>query len=647
MRLVLLMALAALAVAAWAVQSASAEGVRTYCPRVTSEHNADTTDLARFRNFAPWKEKKGNDLAIAIWQYLCDYETGLYHYGEVVDGQDPFMEYAHQREPLKILNVYNMGYCGIFGPTVEGIFYGCGFETGRSFGVAKWSHCATELYYDNAWHYFDVDVRGIVLKPDGTVASLEECRKNKQLWIDSLDKIKPFFPHSATADKIAKVADIYATSDIDFQYRWFQGSHSVDYSLRPGESFTRWWDDANGRWNHHPNYNKDKFLHDTLLPQKPIGMKPNHREFTKWNHGAGLYHYEPKLTAGSDDFAAGAFSAAGVEPGKDGLVLTADKAQWIVQVQAPFVIVPKVNKMDDLDDDSEAAVVKLAAALPVKVEITLDNGLSWADAGQIEPGKESLDLTKQVKGRYGYMLRFSASGKKGDLVAKSLAVDTWVQVAPISLPRLKKGANKLRYDCGDRYDGITVPMFVLPNVADPEDLKKYVTDMPKRYTPANNLARIEGECIVKVQAPPGAKIVWFSAGGAFNSHQGEAAKNTANTMSYAVGKPEDFKEFYKAKNPDWVQHWRYNWDADVKLDQPAEVVYLRYFGRPAVNQIRAAAHLTPVAKHDPAVKITHGFGADGKLTEKTVEMAAPGDYTVECAGEKIENVFIRIEKASK
>ena len=46
---------------------------RAYCPRVTSEHNADTTDLKRFRNFHAWKDKTGNELAYAIWQYLCGY----------------------------------------------------------------------------------------------------------------------------------------------------------------------------------------------------------------------------------------------------------------------------------------------------------------------------------------------------------------------------------------------------------------------------------------------------------------------------------------------------------------------------------------------------------------------------------------------
>jgi hypothetical protein len=82
------------------------------CVRVTSEHTADTSDLQRFRQFAPWRDKTGNDLALAIWRYLCDYETGIYHFFEVLDGSDPFDEYATVRDPLKILNVYNMGYCG-------------------------------------------------------------------------------------------------------------------------------------------------------------------------------------------------------------------------------------------------------------------------------------------------------------------------------------------------------------------------------------------------------------------------------------------------------------------------------------------------------------------------------------------------------
>jgi len=59
-----------------------------------------------------WKDKTGNKLALAIWKYLSDYETGLYHFNEILEGPDPFDEYATVRDPLKILNTYNMAYCG-------------------------------------------------------------------------------------------------------------------------------------------------------------------------------------------------------------------------------------------------------------------------------------------------------------------------------------------------------------------------------------------------------------------------------------------------------------------------------------------------------------------------------------------------------
>jgi len=153
-----------------------------------------------------------------------------------------------------------------------------------------------------------VDVRGALVKPDGMIASLAEAQSNKQLWLDSLGKIKPFFPHHSTPEEAKKVADIYAKSHVDFQYRWFQGSHTADYSLRPGETFTRWWQPQEGHWNHRPEYNKDKWVRDLIL-QQPVGMKPNHREFTKWNHGEGLFHYVPDLTAASSDFSAGVYSS--------------------------------------------------------------------------------------------------------------------------------------------------------------------------------------------------------------------------------------------------------------------------------------------------------------------------------------------------
>ncbi|NJO56714.1 MAG: hypothetical protein HC834_10705, partial [Rhodospirillales bacterium] len=49
-----------------------------------------------------------------------------------------------------------------------------------------------------------------------------------------------------------------------------------------------------------------------------------------------------------------------------------------------------------------------------------------------------IDLTKLVSGRYGYLLKIGVGGNPGDSLVRSLKVTTWVQVAPASLPSLRK-----------------------------------------------------------------------------------------------------------------------------------------------------------------------------------------------------------------
>jgi hypothetical protein len=631
-----------LAIAAAAMPSASVAKVT--CIQLTSEHTADTTELKRFQQFPAWKDKGGNDLALAVWKYLCGYETGLYHFNEILEGQDSFDEYATVRDPLKILNVYNMAYCGIFGPVLDGIFQGVGFEQARSFGVELWNHCATEVWYDDAWHYFDLDVRGVLTDANGTVVSLNEARRNRNLWIDPPVKIEPFFPKDQDKNK---VFETYHDSKIHYYYRWFEGSHTMDFYLRQGESFTRWWTPQGGRWHHLPRYNHTEWVKD-LIRADPVGMKPNHRSFTRWNHGNGLFRYAPDLSEASTDFADGVYAAKNLVPGRKGLHLRqAGDGEVIFEVFTPYVIVAKVNKLEDLTDDAEASVVTFEAFLPVDVAVSLDHGITWEDAGKFESGPETTaDLTHKVKGTYGYLLKLSTSGEKGAAAIKSLTIDTWVQVAPISLPRLKNGTNHLQYKIGDRYGAATIPMLVNPNTSDPNDLKKHLTAMPKDYDPARKTCRIRGDAVLRLAAPAGMKIAWFSAGATFRTYQGKQAKQTDNRIAYAVGQPTDFREIYRSAVPAWVNHWRYNWDTDVVLDRAADQVYVKYTGDPGLNVIRACLHLLPKRPPQTNVHIVHGYRIGEQLHSETIDLDEPASYTVKCNGEP-ENVFIEISVPSK
>jgi hypothetical protein len=617
---------------------------KVVCVRATSEHTADTSDLGRFRQFPAWKDKTGNELALAIWQYLCGYETGVYHFNEILDGTDSFDEYATVRDPLKILNVYNMGYCGIFGPVLDGIFQGVGFEEGRSFGLVRWNHCATEVWYDQAWHYFDMDVRGVLLDDTGTVVSLEEAQRNRDLWVAPPQPIAPFFPNES--DK-GKVFEIYHDSPVYRYYRWFEGTHTMDFSLRQGESFTRWWTPQGGRWHHLPRYSQTQWVRDLLLTP-PVGMKPNHRDFTPWNHGNGLFHYAPNLSSKSTDFQDGVYAVQNLAPGEQGLhLIHAGEAQAVFEVFAPYIIVAKINDLDNPGDDAEASVVTLETALPVSLAVSLDHGLTWKQVQTI-PGsqKKTADLTTLVKGTYGYLLRLSVSGEEKQAALKSLSIDTWVQVAPISLPRLKRGENHLRYESGDRYGLPTIPMLVSPDTSNPKDLEKYVVTMPENYDPQRHTSRILGDAVLRLAAPADMKIAWLSVGATFRTHQGGQATKTDNRIAYAVGAPSDFQEVYRSTVPTWVSHWRYNWDTDIRLDQPAEVVYVKFHGDPGLNTMRACLHLLPQDPPDTRIRVTHTYDLDGRRHERTVDLGEPGAYVVSCAGDP-QNVSVVLAVPSR
>jgi len=613
---------------------------RVSCIRLTSNHIADTTDLGRFRQFHRWKDKTGNELALAIWRYLCDYETGLYHFNEILEGPDPFDEYATVRDPLKILNSYNMAYCGIFGPVTDGVFQGVGFTQGRSFGLEAWNHCATELWYDNSWHYLDVDVRGALLRPDGIVASLAEAKVNRSLWVNPDSTIKPFFPKDP--DK-ARLFDIYKDSRVHNYYRWFQAGHTMDFYLRSGESFTRFWTPQGGRWHHLPIYAKTKWIRN-LIEQEPRGPKPNHREFTRWNHGNGLFCYRPILTRTYTDFEDGCYEVTNLQPAEQGLQIVRDgDAEVTFEVFTPYIIVPQVNDLDDPNDDTDASVAIVRGPIRLEVLISLDHGLSWQQVEKIQPHNiAAIDLTSIVRGTYGYLLKLKTSGPAGSTAIDLFSLKTWVQVAPTSLPALKKGKTTFQYSTGDRYNRQTIPMLINPNTANPEDLKKYVLDMPDDYDPNRHTSRIRGEIILRLSAPPAARISWFTVGATFRTHQREQAKNTDNRIAYAVDRPEGFTEIYESQVPTWVNHWRYNWDQDVVLSEPADTVYVKYTANTGLNTIRACLHLLANRKLRNQIKTVHTYRIGGQLKSAEKWLTKPTAYTIECSAEP-ENVSVKLE----
>jgi hypothetical protein len=620
-------------------------GAGTHSPRVVSEHVPDAFSMADYRNYPTWKNLSGQELAVAVWQAFVGTETGVAHFQPIREGPDPVdWEFRHIRDPVKMLNVYGYGFCGAFGPTTAGLFEAMGFEQARSAYIPGCNHNVTEVWYDGAWHYFDTDLRGVLFRRDGkTIASLAEARDQLDLWLKPSKKITPFFPDASP--NLERLARTYGAKPISYNYHWFMSGATMDFRLRKGESFTRWWRPQGGRWSHQVEDLENDFFRN-LISKPPYGAKTNHPSFTIWTHGNGLFEYQPRLRKGSLDFEDGVFSHRGVELTARGLDLARDgEGEAVFEVHSPYVIVPLVGDLDSRGDDREASVATFESAGQVTVSISLDFGRSFQEVKTVTgTGTTTLDLTPHLRERYQYLIKFSLAGKRGDTRLGALGIRTWVQVAPISLPRLRQGLNRLEYKTRDQHGLASTPWMQIPNMGDRREMSRYWAAPPADFDPeGRKLARLSGAMELVFDAPPGRKIQWASVGGFFRSYNGAQAPRTANEMWYAAGEGGEWKQLHRAAIPEWQQHWHYAYDREIMLDRPADRLRVRYVGAPAVNGARVNLHsvATRPAPDDP-VRVTHRFLMAGREVERSFTFDRPQRYTIECPAEP-EDVSIRIE----
>lgn len=598
---------------------------REYSPRVVSPHNADAYSMKTFRQFPRWRDLEGDSLAWEVYRYLADTRTGLFHMNEVLEGADTLSEHRTVRDPVKIINVYGYAYCGILGPVMAGVGEDMGVGPTRTLSLPAWNHVASEWFYDGRWHYLDIDVRAAFRRDDGTLASMDEARRDASLW---KDRGPLFFPN----DHLGRAQQIYRETPVHHYHGFNQSGHTMDFVLRQGETFTRWWKPQGGRWHHDEIYHTTDWLRK-LIEEEPRGPKPNHRHFTIHNHGNGRFVYRPNLTAPSSDFIDGVYDARNVRPSADGLTLEEPGEGFAVfEVRSPYIIVPLVGRMETTDDDREASVVEIDGA-GFSLELSLDNGLTWQSI-EAKGSPPTIDLTPQVSGRYGYLLKIGIQGKPDEAVVRSLAMTTWVQVAPASLPSLRRGVNRMEYRTGDHYGLNTRVLEIAPTAADPNDLGKYLVAPPPPYDPAQATARIRGEITARVDPPPGAKIAWFTAQGSFRTHHREQAAKTRNTISYAVGDAAHFREIHRAEIPTDTNHWHYNAHEEVKLDAPADRLFVRYVGDPALNNIRIYAHCLDAGRPSAApVTVTHAWREGGERRTHRVTLEGQNKYEINVSGE--------------
>src|SRR5262249_39129346 len=155
----------------------------------------------------------------------------------------------------------------------------------------------------------------------------------------------------------------------------------------------------------------------------------------------------------------------------------------------------------------------------VRLEVSVDQGQTWKPAGEVK-GEFEKDLTDEVKGRYGWQVRFHLSGKEG---LDAVTFTTVTQVAQTIYPRLKADGCAVTYRAASRAVQPVLPNFGLAEDAVVRNEEKSLRSDNVVYTgPRTEKTRFAytvkgpkpGWVVFKVAAP--AELLQISAAARFN-----------------------------------------------------------------------------------------------------------------------------------
>jgi hypothetical protein len=612
-----------------------------YSPWILSEHVADTRDAARFAADPRWANLQGQEKALAVWRYLTDPVTGTWHYADTSEGSDPNWESRIVKDPIKDLNVYGYAVCTVHACMLEGLYEALGFGVRQmEFGGY---HRTAEVEWDGSWHYLDVDERAYLIDASGRVVSVTEATTRPELWEPSASRVSPCYPENGGVKGIAELSKRAPGVP---QWHWRTRGHTMDFTLRPGESLTRFWK-RQGRWRSDPSWTGEQQLKALQTP--PAGPKTSREISVNNSYGNGKWVYAPKLSPRYADFAEGVYRTHNVKLDAKGLRLaTAGKgwAEW--RVQTPYIIAGKPNNLADQTDDSDGAIAELTTSGGFALCVSIDQGRHWTQVWS-DPkarGKQRVDLTKWVAGKYEYHLRLDLNGTPRNVRLSSLRLTTWTQLAPAALPRLKQGVNHLAFTWGDQLGEATEMLILAPELSDPADAKRWGVAVEGEYDPTSVNQRATGPVTLKVKALEGTKLRRLHIGGAFYTHRDRTAP-VPDRILYSTNPSEGWRLLKQETPPEWVEHWYYNSEADLELNLPVKELWVRLVPAVAANGLRIYAHC---AKDDTEsrgpVLVTHTYRAGGKQLNRTFRFTAPRAYEITCPLEP-ENVSVKMAVPSR
>ena len=378
-------------------------------PRLIVNHQKNWFTLDTMLDEIIRDEMSDRERALALWRFVVDHR----HHGE------PMHKTFELHDPVRYLNLYGFGYCDDSAKTLAVMAEKAGLKA-RVWGLQ--GHVVTELYYDGSWHLFDPDGEVYYLADDGvTIAGLELLEQRPDL-IRKQPGVYPDIEATVgyyTSTENNQLADAFRAEPA--------ANHTMGYSLRPGESLTRSWD------------NKGLYFSSSRL-QEPA------------TYGNGRFVFEPVLQ--HQLYKKGAESATGLKlqsiDGAVGLTTNRNDQPGILSYRfdSPYPFLTATLRLKG----------RIADGGKISVEFSED-GEQWQLVRAFESSgevKDNLSLHGYFRNGYGsplfsYWIRLTLlSGRSAVTSLSSIRYSSDIQLAPHALPTLRQGSNSVRYQDDNR-----------------------------------------------------------------------------------------------------------------------------------------------------------------------------------------------------
>jgi hypothetical protein len=624
---------------------------QVYSPKVLLKGQPDASDLRSLAQgiYAQAAAHTPRERAEAIWRFfLTDgrfVKPGFWYHIAGWAYEEPMGEVL---DPVKLLNSYGFGLCYQIAPVLESVWKAGGFEDARVWFLT--GHTVAEVFYDNAYHYYDSDMMGYNAVGQGSpkqlpVASVHQIEQDGNIVLSKLKGPRqvdpaaveaPWYPADVNEDAIGGLAELFTTTADNrlFPFERSPQGHTMNFELRPGERLIRYFE-PEPAGNYYLPYKStgrawEEFPREIAAYQIKTADGPHsQKDERRWATGSLEYRLPIR-----------------------------GEAKSVFEVHSPYVIVDAQFEFDAvLTSDSQS----------LAVETSTDDGHTWSPAGtlrgphrgtwQIEPAiltRSEHGRRTAVSGSYSYLVRVT---KDSGTELRSGLLRTRIQLNPRTLPQLAAGHNDLVYSAG------------------PAMVRRAVTPEPTRVTNAHYVSDggqgywlpiwdAPDEFIFRLVGHDSQPLAGFDAGGRFLDLSTGLApdKFTAEVRKVAaVPATNAAASIAWSKSPDgpFQTIWEYDphlkWKDGIAIDRTLlwpEVdrhvelygtpeVYVRYRIRDlAIDNFRLAVETN--GRSEPAsLEVTHLWKENGmaKSSSKQIPAGATAyQYAVEIPKDaKVEN----------